>query len=241
LIKISSSFLTVFILLSCFLASCSSENKNLAVTITKLLHNDEPGADSGGRIKELESAIAKYRKTAEQKVEADEKLGTYYNMLAVKYLERKMYLLALENLNEAIKYYPESSGNFYWAAVSAAHYAKAMADAEQKAYYFRLAENHYIRAIELKPGYSAAVYGLAVLYVFELNRTAEARQLLEELAQKETQDTDIMFLLARTYAEGGMITEAVAVYKRIISISNSDERRKAAAANIDALLGGLYD
>ena len=75
------------------------------------------------------------------------------------------------------------------------------------------------------------MYGLGVLYVFDLDESEKAIPLLEKLLTIETRNTDAMMILARAYYQNYDFDSAVALYDKIISISTSPEKKAAAEAN----------
>ena len=183
-------------------------------------------------IKRLKAGIDKYKKIVDKKVKASEQLGIYYKMLAVRYLNSKMYTLALKNLKMALKYYPENPILFYLTAVCYARSAKAILDDEAKRKsMLNLAVKYYKRAISLNAKYRDALFGLAVLYVFELNKPQLAVPLLEKLLSTQKSDTEAMFLLARVYYQLGDDKKAVKVYDRIIKVTKSKRQREEALKN----------
>ena len=110
----------------------------------------------------------------------------------------------------------------------------------EKFNYLKLAESAYLRAIELENRYVRALYGLGVLYVFELDECDKAIPYLETASSIETRNTDIMFVLARAYYVEGKYDSAVEVYDKIISISKSDQKKKEAEANKKIVLDTAY-
>ena len=114
-------------------------------------------------------------------------------MLATRYLDAKMYGEALKTFQTAIQYYPANQNLFYYVGVCAGYMAKASLDfnasggtSAEKFNYLKLAESAYLRAIELEPRYVRSLYGLGVLYVFELDQCEKAIPYLETAPSVET-------------------------------------------------------
>ena len=118
--------------------------------------------------------------------------------------------------------------------------SNATGSSDEKYNYLKLAESAYLRAIELEPRYVRSLYGLGVLYVFELDECEKAVPYLERALNVETKNTDIMFVLARAYYVTGRYDEAVSLYDRIISTTKSDEKKKEAEANKRIVLDTSY-
>ncbi|MBN2051257.1 MAG: tetratricopeptide repeat protein, partial [Spirochaetales bacterium] len=106
--------------------------------------------------------------------------------------------------------------------------------------YLEKAEFYYRRAIELKNNYVDALFGLSVLYVFEMNKPGEAKPLLEEALLYSGTDIQVMFLLARVYAELGDVDAAVALYEKIAETTEEDSQRREAEDNKRRLLDEYY-
>jgi len=185
---------------------------------------------SAARIEELKREIRKYRGIVEKKVEASEQLGIYHKMLAVAYMRREMYGAAYESLKEAMGYHPANSVLFYYAGVCAGQISRAQPQSERDLWLDR-AESHYRRAIEIDPDYVEAMYGLAVLYTFELDKLAEAERLTRRVLELRARHEEASFLLANVLYQSGRLAEAAAVYKQIAESSQLDASRKEAMAN----------
>jgi tetratricopeptide (TPR) repeat protein len=160
-------------------------------------------------------------------------------MLTLEYMSLEMYNEALKSTRQAVDYFPTSPLLFYYGAVSSAQMSKAVFDRDERADYLDLAEDYYLRALTLDPGYKEALYGLAVLYIFELNRPLDAEQLLERLLSRSSSNWDAMFLLARVKVVKGDIEGAVELYSDIEENSKDETVRNQARDNRRKMLGGF--
>ena len=157
-----------------------------------------------------------------------------------------MYGEALKYYQKAIEYFPTNQNLYYWVGVCAGYMAKASLDYNgsgnfsQKENYLKLSESAYLRALELEPTYARAMYGLAILYVFDLNESEKAIPLLEKLLTIDTRNTDAMMVLANAYYQNYEFDKAVELYDKIISISTSPEKKAAAEANKKLVLEMAY-
>jgi tetratricopeptide (TPR) repeat protein len=190
------------------------------------------------RIQELKSEIEKYRGIVEEKVEASGKLGVYHKMLAVAYMDQKMYGLALDHLERAIEIQPENPILFYYAGVSSARLAKSRVEEGERNELLTDAEEYYLRSIELDPRYSEANYGLAVLYLFELDRPVAAREPLQRVIEDEPRNDRAHMLLARSYAATGEVQRAAELYDEAAELTKTPEVREQALRNRQELLEG---
>lgn len=182
-------------------------------------------------VKELRKAIDVYGKKIEQHKADAAGIGIYWKLLGSKILDenKPMYGEALDALKIAVKYYPEDESIHYLIGMAAGNMAKAeYFSPEDKAEYYRIAEEAYLRAIDLYDSYSRALYGLGVLYVFELNRPEDAIPCLERFLELDKFDTKGMFALAAAKYMTEDYAGSVDVYDRIISLSKNKEEKKNA-------------
>ena len=170
---------TVFVL-----CGCTKSNKSI-----QRLQKLEEGIDHPTSEEELKAAIAKYQTRVADNQLADTQVGVWYKMLAVRYLDAKMYGQALDYFQKAIQFQPTNQNLYYYVGLCAGYMAKASLDysakgevtTAEKYNYLKLAESAYLRAIELEPKYGRALYGLGILYVFELDMSEKAIPHLEKL------------------------------------------------------------
>jgi tetratricopeptide (TPR) repeat protein len=218
-------------------------NKNrssLARRIAELGNGGPPETIEG-----LKTAIAAYEKQIEEQVKLAAQTGVYWKILATRLQDRGLHLEALEALERAVRYNPEDPVLHYLTGVSAGIAAKSIhnfdgsADQEREGY-LALAEAAYLRAIELDGRYIRPRYGLAVLYVFELNRPAEAVPHLERYLEISRSDVDAMFILARSYFMLENFRAALDLYDRIITLTRDENRRLEAENILRIVMGRLY-
>ncbi|MFP4484055.1 MAG: tetratricopeptide repeat protein [Spirochaetaceae bacterium] len=199
-------------------------------------YSDEGPSDE--RIEELKAGIRKYRGVVEEKVEAAGQLGVYHKMLATAYMDRRMYGLALEHLEEAIHIQPENPILFYYAGVAAGRMAKSTVDEAERSALYEDAEQYYLRSIELDPTRNDANYALGVLYVFETEEPVEAREYLEQTIEDEPKNARAYMVLARSFAMTGEARRAADLYDQAAEAAGDRDTREAALRNRDALLEG---
>ena len=213
----------------------------------KHLETLEAGVENPSSIEELKETIEKYEASVDELLSLQEQTGNWYKILAVKYIDGEMYGEALSALQKAVQYYPQNQNLFYYIGVSAGFMAKASLDfnadgkTTERDNYLLLAESGYKRAVELEPDYFRALYGLAVLYVLEMNQPAKAVPLLEKALSIEEKNTDAMMLLGHAYYMIYDYDAAVAMYDKVMAADTSKERKEAAAANKKAVLDAMYE
>ena len=218
------------------LASCRGNTKYL-----NHIQQVEEGVSSPTSIEELEDAISKYRARVEDIILAETKTANWYKILGIRYLDKKMYGKALENFQTAVEYYPSNQNLYYYLGLCGGYMAKAaLNDYAKRDHYLEMSEEAYLRAIEIEPRFARALYGLAILYAFELDEPEKALPHIELFTQIETGDLDGKMVLARVYYSLGEYQKAVSVYDAVIKQTKDATRRAAAQANKELVLETLY-
>ena len=229
------------IILSMIFTSCTKSNK----TIIRMQHIEE-GVSSPNTIEELKEAISKYEERVADIQLAQSQIGIWYKILATRYLDKKMYGEALKTFQKALEFYPDNQNLYYYVGLCAGYMSHAAMDFEasgsfdKKMNYLHLSEEAYKRAIDIEPRYVRALYGLAILYEFELDESEKAVPLLEKLLTIDTKHMDAMFALARAYFICYEFDKAVEMYDKIISITKSQERKDEAERNKKYVLECAY-
>lgn len=198
----------------------------------------EPQPPSADRLRELEQLIEEYGEVVAQRLDAGIRQADAMKLLAQEYMRQQLYGPAYETLVDALLIQPENHVLSYLAGASSAVIGKSQADLNERDRYLRLSERHYLRAIEIQPGYTDARYGLAILYSFELEEPLNAINQLEPLIQRNASNVSALFVLARSRVALGQIDAAVGAYDQIIELSPDRDERQRAERNRELLLGG---
>lgn len=240
--KVRRYVFTVLIVVTVILiTSCSPSMKSI-----KRMEKMEEGVGSPTTKEEYEQAIKKYEKRAMDLVSTEAQTGIWYKILGTRYLDQRMYGKALAAFQTAISYYPDNANLFYYIGVCAGYVANASLDFNatgstgDKMNYLKLSESGYLRALELNPKYYRAMYGLGVLYVFELDENEKAIPYLERFLATQTKDTDGMFVLARAYYTNYEFDKATELYDKIIKLNPNKEKVAEAQADKKIVLDAQY-
>ncbi|MCR4939128.1 MAG: tetratricopeptide repeat protein [Treponemataceae bacterium] len=216
------------------------------VNYIKRVQSLEEDVSSPTTIDELKEAIQKYEERVEDIIQADAQTGIWWKILATRYMDKEMYGEALDAFRNAVSYYPANQNLYYWIGVCAGYMSKASLDFDatgtnsKQTEYLSLSESAYKRALELEPTYARALYGLGVLYTFELDQSDKAIPLLQKLLTIDTKNIDGMFVLARAYYMNYDFQAAIDMYDEIIRVSSSDASRAEAETNKKVVLNALY-
>ncbi|MGD9938449.1 MAG: tetratricopeptide repeat protein [Clostridia bacterium] len=226
------------------LGSCAKKDDSLLSSMFDIEARSMKGAPPS-TVEELRAAIAQYGEEVEKTVAAHEQVGNYWRLLAVKYMERGLFGEAYEAALKALNFYPTNSGLYYVAGLSAAFLSRtALAEygggQTTREGWLKASEGAYKESIRLDERNTRSLYGLAVVYSFELEDHEAAIPLLERMLGIDTMNMDALFLYARSLYGAGRMQDAVDVYDRIIAGSKIEERRDQAAANKKQILDELY-
>ncbi len=236
-----AAIIGVLSLVFCFTA-CNGVN---AKTIKRVQMMEE-GVSNPSTIEELTDAIKKYEKRVEDTVAAQEQTGTWYKILATRYLDNGMYAEALNALEHAIHYYPANQNLFYYVGVSAGQMAnasldfKATGNSSERTRYLLLSESAFLQALQLEPTYVRALYSLGVLYTFDMDQPMKAIPHLEKLLTIDTKHTDAMMVLAAAHYQLYNFDAAVTYYDQVIATSGDKTKVAEAAYNKKVVLDAAY-
>lgn len=222
--------------LACVLAACADEET--AEDVEFILETERSGAplaSDAERVAEIEAEIASYREAIAEHARDYNGLARYEKLLANELMAQELYGPALEALERAMEIQTENEVLYYLAAVATAHRARAGVLAGDETEWLLRAERLYREAIELDPGYHEALYGLSVLLAFELEEPERALEPIRHLADIESGDPAVRFLLGNILVRNGKYGEAVEVYDDLARTAPSAEQRARAAENRDAL------
>ena len=103
--------------------------------------------------------------------------------------------------------------------------------------YHAAAEQAYQRAVDIDPKYADALYAIAVLLLYELDRARDAEGYVDRVLAAEPRNVDAMFVRAALMAATGRPERAIEQYQAIISTSTVEERRERARQNSVELEG----
>ena len=237
-----NKWIFLLLIMSLILVSCGGVSNKTIIRHQKM----EEGVDSPTSIEELKDAIKKYQERVADVQLAQSQIGIWYKILGTRYLDNKMYGEALKAFQEALTYYPDNQNLYYYVGVCAGYMSHAALDYnasgnnEVKYNYLKLAEEAYLRAIAIEDRYVRALYGLGVLYVFELDEPEKAIPYLEKAISIDTKNLDTMFVLARAYYSSYEFDKSIAMYDKIIETTKSDDTKKTAEENKKIVLDASY-
>lgn len=239
--KFSAFALSIIFMCSLF-TSC---NKN--ANQIKRMQQMEEGVENPTTVEEISSAIEEYGERIEDIIQSTQQTGVFWKLLGTRYLDNQQYGLALNAFQKAVEVYPANQNLYYYIGVCAGYLAKsaldysATGDVSERQRYLELSEASYLRALEIEPRYVRALYGLSVLYVFDMDKVEQAEPYLESVLSIEPKHMEAMFVLARVYYFEGQYQKAVDLYDKIIATTTDKTYKADAEQNKLMALNALYD
>jgi tetratricopeptide (TPR) repeat protein len=220
----------------------SSKNKELAKRISEL----SPRRGPPETIEGLRQAIALYESQIERNVQEGAQTGVYWKILAIRLADKGLDSSALDAFEKAIYYNSDDPVIFYLTGISAAKVAQnkigfTANDREEKEHYYQLSENAYLQALKLDETYTKAMYALAVLYAFELDRPQDAVFQMDRYLQIQPSDTSAMFVLARAYYMMGKYSSAMETYEKIVARTKDQKIKEEAFKNMEIVQARMYE
>jgi len=196
-------------------------------------------------IVELRRSIAAYERRITRHVETAARSATYWKLLGIRLQQRGLHGEALEALARAIELAPEDASLHHHTGISAAIMAKSFhlfpgRDITDRVQHFALAEDAFLRAIELDDRFLRPRYSLGVLYVFDLERPEEAIPHLQRVLEVSRNDIDTMFVLARAFYMTGNFRSSVDLFDRIILITGDEQTRINARNNRETVMRRMH-
>ncbi len=221
-----------------FLAACAPEEEPALDFLVATEGATYDGVSvSEERVEQLRADIERYREEIRETTIRLGRVATFQRLLARELMEAEMYGPALEALEAAMAIQTDNANLYYLAGVATARSARARITAGDETAYYDRAERLYRAAIDIRPDYREALYGLTVLLTFELDRPEEALAYARRLVEVESREPSVRFLFANVLVRNGLDEEAAAVYGELARNALTDEQRHRAAQNRDALTG----
>ena len=196
-------------------------------------------------IASLRRSIAIYDRRITQHVQSAARSATYWKLLGIRLQQRGLHGEALQAFARAIELAPEDPTLHHHTGVSAAITAKSFhlfpgRDITERVQHFNLAEEAFLRAIELDERFLRPRYSLGVLYVFDLDMPNEAIPHLQRVLEISRNDIDAMFVLARAFYMIADFRAAVDLFDRIIILSRDGQTRINAQNNREAAMRRMH-
>ncbi|OQY40046.1 MAG: hypothetical protein B6229_02545 [Spirochaetaceae bacterium 4572_7] len=151
-------------------------------------------------------------------------------------IHAKMYKQAYEHFTIAIDFYPQSDVLQYYKGLSAGLYAKEQDVDSIKNDYLGRAQRAYEHSIEINPSYIKALYALSILYIYELDRPNDGKELLDRLLAISSREFDAMLVRGLLFEKDGEYSAALDLYDKILKLSKKDSQILTADINRDRVL-----
>ncbi|GMO46561.1 MAG: tetratricopeptide repeat protein [Termitinemataceae bacterium] len=211
------------------------QQQKLSYNFAKRLLEYGPRKGVPRTIEDLQKAIALYESVQNDYIKTVSQTATYWKILGTRFADKQMYLEALDSFEKAIQYTPDDEVLHFLSATNAAYAAKSQHTQQLAMKYFDISQLAYKRAIELQSEYSQARYGLAVLYIYELNKPQDGIEQLLHYMEGRSNDAQAMMMMARALYMTGDFAGAVDWYDRAIPLSKDKTLATEAKNNRDTI------
>lgn len=231
------------LVIASLLAGCKSSGKKV---LQKRIERMEQSSSNPVSIEDIETAIKEYSSAADEVAEKNAQVGMWYKILGLKYLDKKVYGKAMECFQKALEFYPDNANLYYYVGNCAGYLGNGALDYdatgsyEKMENYYNLSEKAYLRALAIDDRYAYALYGIGVLYVYQLGQPEDAVPYLEKLLTIDTKNIDAMFVLANAYYLNGSYDKSTEMFDKIIATTKSDKTKQTAEENKKKVLDEAY-
>lgn len=130
------------------------------------------------------------------------------NNLGNAYAQKQEWDLAIEQYKIVVSDLLYATPQYPYSNLGVAYYHKKE---------YKLSEKSYLEALNAKPDFVKALYGLAKTYM-ATGRTSEAIDRLEKAVQLAPESTPVFFELAKAYSLTGDFRKAYAAYLRVVQL-----------------------
>ncbi len=161
--------------------------------------------------------IARFRP---QRITVERLHARYFNNLAVAALTRGEIEVGLQLIGRALAL--DASSAAQWSNAGVLH--KRAGDRAA-------AEVAYLRALELDPNHTSALYNIAGL-LLDSGDPARAQHYRQQLSLEQKKDPLFHYLLASEYEQAGDLPQAIAHYQQAIRWHRSEHRFHSALARV---------
>lgn len=189
------------------------------------------------RMAQLKSDIKRVDREINETIEGLRDRGTYYKLIGLKFMDYKMWPQGIEAFDQALNIYPDNSRLHYYRAVCLGQTGINESQQTLSQDLLRRAERDYLRAAELDRIYTSPLWGLAILYIYEMDRGSEAGVILDRLLKIEPSNERAIFLRAELYQAQGDRLRAIELYHKL-EVDGKDKDIKEEAMSRAASLGG---
>lgn len=231
-------FVKIFLLAS-LLISCGDQDADIEKMAGRMAELDgvEMSATDEERVKELMFRIEKMETDIGEVLDRQNNKSEFIKLLGLKYMDYRMWPLAKDAFDQALTITPENSRLHYYRAVCLGQQAKLESNPGLRLAGLKEAEEDYLIALRLEPHYSSAAYGLAILYVFELDRVYEAERILDDLLDTDPSFLKALMLRGQLYEQEENNPAAIEMYRRIVELGRDSEMIDQAKARLEVLGG----
>ena len=206
----------LIIICSIIFSACGDESLREMFTPGAYKATKVPSSERNKQmISRIEANIAKYTKQRERGRNRSYALSRAYLSLGERYLDIGDFQSAINSLESAVKFDPDYVYIYYLLGVANANLGR---ETNSQTLY-QNAERFYKKAVEIKPTYYDAWYGLAILLFYAINTDLsklEAITILQKLTRQHPKHYRSRFALALFYYETHNAAASLSEYESLL-------------------------
>jgi tetratricopeptide (TPR) repeat protein len=234
-------FLAIGLVLSLMILSCEeTDTTRFLENVLQFERRQYSGQEVSEReIEDLKKDIEEYLPIVEERTIAAGNLSLAYKLLAEEHRYLGMFQIALDYYELAIEIDTQNPILYSAAAVAAGQVAKSRPNDDEELEYLEISRRYYEQALAFEPQLWDALFGLAVLELFEFENLEAGKELVIRLQEINPDNTRVLFLAARVAILEDNLDTAMAIYGRIAEITTDENEKMEALSNQQALESGI--
>jgi tetratricopeptide (TPR) repeat protein len=201
-------------------------------------------ADFASRVSEIEQqsgvkttrkSLARQEKEMNKAIQALQGMAYSHEILGLKYLDYKLYELALKEFQAALALHPHNYMILYYAGISSGWLASTQVDATNALFYYTQAEHYLNMAHRQKNDHLETLLALATLYLYEIKDIDKAATTIQKIKGLSLNNSTGLFLEASLSVAQGNPVRAIQIYTQIANTSNNAHEKQQALESITLL------
>lgn len=203
-------------------------------------------ADFASRVREIEEqstvkttrrSLARQEKEMNKAIQALKGMSYSHEILGLKYLDYKLYDLALTEFKASLALNPHNQMVLYYAGISSGWLGSMQLDATSALMYYTQAERYLTMAHQQKSNHVETLLALATLYLYKLENKEKAANTLQKIKVLSPNNNTALFLEASLAVMENNPVRAIQIYTQIANTSSNSQEKQQALESI-ALLNG---
>ncbi len=186
-------------------------------------------------VKTTRKNLARQEKEMHKAIQALQGMSYSHESLGLKYLDYKLYDLALKEFEAALALNPQNTMLLYYAGVSSGWVGSTQLDSIKAALYYKQAEEYLSMAHRQKSNHLETLLALATLYIYQLPDRGKAEITVQKIKGLSPTNNTGLFREASLAVMQGNPMHAIQIYTQIANTSNNAQEKQQALDSITLL------